>query len=484
MTRFATATLALLCFTALALALGAWAARRTHNAADFAAASRRLGLWLTALGYSANTVSAWMLMFLCSAAFIWGVAAVWLWVGVLFGAAINLFYAAPRIRAAAVGQNAVTVLQLLSADAGDRLQPMVVRSAALIIVAMLLIQAAVALQLCLAMLGSDFDVATSSLVVLCLAVVAACVFAGGVRGAAVLEAMQGVLTLTVAALLLLPVYVGVGGGEQLESALYALDPVWTDAFAGKRAVVALAFALGGVGVGLAASGQPQALNRFIAVRDESLLRRTRWIALAWIAALSGLVLIGGLGAHVLYGGLERPELAYVEIANRLLPPAAAAIFVAALTVAVLASVAGPLLTLATTFAVDLKRASAPLSSPWMKAAVLLAAVLVLVVSTAAPGMSLDRALFAFATLGAVIGPLVLVRLSGKRIRPGSMLGAMWAGFILSLLFHLLPDAPGDYLERVLPFVAALGIALTGGERRRNPDRADRGQETVHDRIPI
>ena len=80
--------------------------------------------------------------------------------------------------------------------------------------------------------------------------------------------------------------------------------------------------------------------------------------------------------------------------------------------------------------------------------------------------------------------LTLVRLSGKRVRPGATLGAMWSGFFLSLLFHLLPDSPGDFLERVLPFVTSLGIALTGGERRRNPDRADRSQETVHDRIPI
>jgi Na+/proline symporter len=93
-------------------------------------------------------------------------------------------------------------------------------------------------------------------------------------------------------------------------------------------------------------------------------------------------------------------------------------------------------------------------------------------------------MFAFTALGASLGPLLLVRLSGKRIRPGSTLGAMWAGFLLSLVFHLLPDSPGDFLERVLPFIASLGIALTGGERRRNPDRADRSEETMHDRVPI
>jgi hypothetical protein len=77
-----------------------------------------------------------------------------------------------------------------------------------------------------------------------------------------------------------------------------------------------------------------------------------------------------------------------------------------------------------------------------------------------------------------------VRLAGKRVRPGSTLGAMWAGFLLTVLFYLLPDSPGDLFERVMPFLASLGIALTGGERRRDPDRADRVETTVHDRAAI
>jgi hypothetical protein len=48
----------------------------------------------------------------------------------------------------------------------------------------------------------------------------------------------------------------------------------------------------------------------------------------------------------------------------------------------------------------------------------------------------------------------------------------------------MPDTPGDLLERCLPFIAAMGIALSGGEQRRNPNRADRGDKTVHDHLPI
>jgi sodium/proline symporter len=91
-------------------------------------------------------------------------------------------------------------------------------------------------------------------------------------------------------------------------------------------------------------------------------------------------------------------------------------------------------------------------------------------------------LFAWSAMGAAFGPLLLVRLTGKRIRPGSMLGAMWSGFLLTGVFHVLPDAPGDILERAVPFLAALGVALTGGDWRHVADATP--SPTVHDRLPI
>jgi sodium/proline symporter len=484
MTGQAAVILSLLLSAALMLSLGAWAARRTHNAADLIIANRRLGVWLTTFGYTGNILNPWMLLTMSAAAFTWGVSALWLWAAALFGAIINLFYIAQRLRSASVGQGAVTALQVLSADAGDRLQPIVVRSAVFIVATTLLLQTTVAVRAAAQVLALDFGFDFTSSITLCIAAVAMCIVMGGLRAAAAIEVAQGVLVFAIALFLLAPAMIALGGWEQLQAAIDALDPVWKDAFGGKRGVVAVAFAAGGFGVGLAMCGQPQALNRFMATRDEATLRRTRWASLAWIAVSLGVVMIGGWAANLLYAGLEHPEQALLALANRLLPPWLAATLVIGVLAALVFSIGSPLLVIASSLAVDLKRSSAPLSAPWTKACVLLAAVAVLGLAVLAPDGLSDHSLFAFTTLGAALGPLILVRLSGKRVRPGSMLGAMWSACVLSLLFHVLPDSPGDFLERVLPFVAALGIALTGGERRRNPDRADRAQETVHDRIPI
>jgi Na+/proline symporter len=222
----------------------------------------------------------------------------------------------------------------------------------------------------------------------------------------------------------------------------------------------------------------------MAVRDDSTLRRARWIAMGWIVVVSAAVMLCGWSAKVLYAGLADPGQAMFALATRVLPPTVGSWITLALVAAVIGSLASQFLVAASSLTVDLKRSTSPLSLAWLRVALAGFAVAVAYASRFAPVDLLEYTLFSFNAMGASFGALLLVRLSGKRVRPGSMLGAMWAGFALTILFHLLPDSPGDFLERVLPFVAALGIALSGGERRRNPDRADRGQETVHDRVPI
>lgn len=56
MTRSATVVLTILLLVAALLSVSTWASRRTHNAADFALANRRLGPWLVSFGYAANAV--------------------------------------------------------------------------------------------------------------------------------------------------------------------------------------------------------------------------------------------------------------------------------------------------------------------------------------------------------------------------------------------------------------------------------------------
>lgn len=484
MTRAAVIALALTALVALILVIAVYAGRRTHHAADFLVASRRLGALLSSAGYLGGASNAWMSVIMAAAAFTLGAAAIWWWISLVLAAILSLFYIGPRLRTLAAAHNAHTLTQAIFSDAGDRLNPLLMRSAGLIGLLLLGLQAAVLVRAGAELLAIEAQHDVARVITISLALVSVCLFAGGLRAASICDAVQAALIAVLALLLPIPAYFALGDWQSLANSMTVLPAHLTDWFGDKRGVVALAFVCGPAAIGLAVSGQPQAMARLIAIKDEAALRRARWLALAWTTIVLAAMLVCGWLARLLYDGLNHPELALHALASRLLPPALAGIFIAALFAALVLSVVSPMLALASQLAIDLRRPTAPLSISLARALIVFVAVFVLFLASLTPASLLDHGLFAFTTLGACFGPILLVRLSGKRLRPGALLGAMWAAFALAVVFHLLPDSPGDFLERVLPFVAALGIALTGGERRRNPDRADRAQETVHDRIPI
>src|SRR5690606_36880851 len=133
-------------------------------------------------------------------------------------------------------------------------------------------------------------------------------------------------------------------------------------------------------------------------------------------------------ASVLYAGLERPELSMFTVADRLLPPLLAAFIVAALIAAILANLGSQLLALASSLGIDTRRVNVPLSLAWTRGAMVIAAVLVVLSTLWAAATVFEHAMFGYAALGASFGPLLLVRLSGKRVRPGAPLAALWSGF--------------------------------------------------------
>lgn len=484
MTRSTGAITILLLYGTCLLFVGLWAARRTHNANDFLLANRRVALWLTALSFTANSTAPWLLLIVSGAAFAWGLAAVWVVAAFLVGNLLNWFYVAPRLRAASTAQGTTTILQLLSAATGERLQPLVVRSGVLILFFALLLQSGAQLHLAGSMLVDDLD-ANMSTAVACLTIfLGVFAIAGGYWAACASDALQVCVILLLGLLLPIPAFIATGGWSQIQIGIDALGPQAMDWFGGKEGVVALAFVIGLTGIGLAQVGQPQALSRFTSTRDERTLRSARWISCVLVLLLLSSMLVCGWFVKVLYAGLAQPELALFAIGNRMLPPGLAGAVSTLLLCAILSSVVNQVLVAAATFSIDLKRVATVGSIDLARAVTAIFMLLATCLVAFAPQTIFNQWLFAYNVMGATFGPLLLVRLAGKRIRAGSTLGAMWAGGVLTIVFHLLPDSPGDILERVFPFVAALGVALTGGEQRRNPDRADRSQDTVHDRVPI
>lgn len=471
-----------LMYAAVVVVIAVWGHRRTHHPNDYLVAGRRGGAFLVGLGQAFNLLPVWLMLLLSASAFTWGLSAAWaagaLWVAGL----IQSVFVAPRARQLAAGQHSYTLTQMLSCESGDRMQKVIVRSASFLIGLATLVMIVIQLQLVDTILAPIRMTDLFGLTLL--GAFLMCVGTAGWWANAALEAMHALLMLLIAGLTALLAYVALGGWHEIELATRALEPEFSQWDGGRKLIVAIAFVGGWLSLAGLPLGQPGLCNRAIAARDAHTVRTSAILHMLWLTSMLPALLAIGWLARVLYSGLQQPELALLEMVRRSLHPAISATVAMILVGAILANVVAQFGTLSALFVNDLRPRKTQLHPEWSRVWTVVMVVCGLLLLHFARTFALADVMFCWTALGAALAPLLLVRLSGKRVRGGSIIGAMSAGFMLVCVFHAMPDAPGDFLERVLPFVAGLGIALSGGERRRNPDRADRAEETVHDRLPI
>ena len=79
-------------------AIGLWAWRRTRDLSDYILGGRRLGRWVTALSAGASDMSGWLLLGLPGYAYVAGLEAGWIALGLLAGTWANWRFMAARLR--------------------------------------------------------------------------------------------------------------------------------------------------------------------------------------------------------------------------------------------------------------------------------------------------------------------------------------------------------------------------------------------------
>jgi sodium/proline symporter len=468
---------------ALLFAIGVQYRRRLQGGEDFVLGRRRLNMPYSGAMLAMNSVPVWWLLTLIGTAFATGVAAIWLAMALFGGVVIGGWYLAPRLRALTNLQQRGTFSELLVGDAGERMRNLLLRSTLLIITVTLIVASVAQLQLAAQFLTAQFGLAPVTVIVGAGVAICVAILFAGVWTMAVVDVWQIVIGFVVLSVAALALCVGIARAPDVEIVLLRGD--W---FADHHGLLVVSFTVGIAFVAGDIVGQAPLLARYMACSSDEELKRARNYSLLWAAIALPLSLLIGWSARALSDS-SLPSMAALTNALSVVlsPHVVAALLLLTFGIAT-AAIGNGLHTIASHLANDLRRGGTLISLVhcrlWLVLTVLAAVIVAGGVPIASARINFERMLFCWHALGAAFGPLLIVRLSGKRVRAGSSLGSIWSGFLLTLVFYLMPDTPGELLERGLPFAAALGIALSGGERRRNPDRADRGERTVHDRLPI
>lgn len=465
MTKTEVLLVTLVIYNLLLIVIGVWAQSRTRDEEDFFLGGRKLGALVAAISYSSSASSAWTLLGVSGMAFVIGLPVIWIAGGSISGMLIAWFWIAPRISAYTRQHGHITLTDLLAQGSDGTPRRRITITASLIILLSFTFYVAAQFQATGNLFSSSFDFSMTGSILIGAGIILVYTLLGGFWAVSVTDTVQGLLMAATALLLPLAALDAAGGWTGFIEGLRAVSSPAQLSWTGTNAALyGAGVIVGSLAIGLGTYGQPHLLVRFMALRDERALRFGRMITIAWyLLVFSGMCLLGLLG-HVLVRQVDNPENIFFVLANDLFNPVIAGLLLAGVLSAIMSTADSQLLVSASAVARDLRGSGAesrPRNSLLVsRLAIALVVVLSVLVALYMPEKIFSRVLFAWSALGAAFGPVVILRLAGVALRPSGVLASMLTGFGFSIVFYLLPNAPGDVAERMVPFVLSTIAAWT------------------------
>ncbi|MBO5283486.1 MAG: sodium/proline symporter, partial [Lachnospiraceae bacterium] len=332
---------AFVAYLILMIVIGAFYSRKNNSSEDYFLGGRKLGGFVAALSAQASDMSGWLLMGLPGAIYMVGVGGDgWVALGLLVGTILNWLLVASRLRRYTIrANNAVTLPAYFENRFHDKKRVLMTVSSVTIVI-FFLVYCASALSAGGQLFESIFGVEYKIALTLGAIVILVYTFLGGFFAVCVTDFIQGMLMLV--ALLAVPL-IALGlmnaDGMTIASGLEANTLPSTAAdfvniFRYKEGSNTLINIISGLGWGLGYFGMPHILIRFMAVKSDKELKKSKAVAIIWVTlSLFFACFIGVLGRAYLApnalvsGGSER---VFIELIKKVFIEDINAAFIAGL----------------------------------------------------------------------------------------------------------------------------------------------------------
>jgi len=461
------------------LGLGILAWQRTGNLSDYILGGRKLGSGVTALSAGASDMSGWLLLGLPGAAYLTGLEAGWIAVGLLIGTWANWRVVASRLRIATENlDDSLTLPDYFQRRFADR-------SGILRILPGLFIFLFFSLYVLAGLVAGGrlfetvFELPYLWAVTTGAVAIILYTFLGGYLAVSWTDALQAMLM--VIALVAVPLMVFSTGETGLFDAARELNPEllnpFTDTDGNPLGVLAV---LSLLAWGLGYFGQPHILARFMGISAVGELTRARRIAVGWVSiCLVAAILVGLAGIGGLTTTLEGPdsESVFMRLVEVLFHPVVAGFCLAAILAAVMSTADSQLLVASSAVAEDFyKGLIRPDASQgelvWISRGSVIAIALVALWLAADPDRTvLDLVSYAWAGLGAAFGPVIVVSLLWSGMSRIGAIAGMLVGGLTVVVWGQLSGGLFDVYEILPAVIFALAVIFIGS--KLFPDDASR-----------
>ena len=439
------------------MGIGVYHYRRTHNMADYILGNRRLGAWVTSMSAEASDMSGWMLMGLPGYAYVAGLNAGWIALGLALGTLANWKFIATRLRRyTELANNSLTLPDFFRNRYHDNSNLLRIIPAIFILI-FFIIYTSSGFVASGKLFETIFGLSYTYSLLLGAFVVVFYTFVGGFLAVCWTDFIQGVMMFF--AILIVPTAgaIALGGITPTLDGLYAMAPSFFDPFV-KPDGSTLSFTefISLMGWGLGYFGQPHILVRFMAINSSRELGQATRIAMTWVAiSLSAAVLVGMVGRAYLTEPLfgTATETVFLVMTDSIFNPFVAGLILSAVLAAIMSTASAQLLVAASAFAQDFYRSllhknASQSELVWVsRLSVLLIAALSLTLAMNPESLILDMVAYAWAGFGAAFGPALLASLFWRRatrngilagIITGGVTVLVWKQFALFGLYEIIP----------------------------------------------
>ena len=462
------AVAAFVAYLAFVVTVGLLTARRSSSGVhEFFVGGRRMHRWVVALSAVVSGRSAWLLLGVTGMAYEMGVAAVWAVVGYIVAELFLFLYYAKRLRQAAETFDCVTVPDFFAARFGDHNG---VLRGVLTLVILVFMVGYVAAQFVGG--GKAFEagfgvdpltgVVATALIVLVYTVL------GGFLAVSITDVVQACFMLVALVALPILVWTDRGGFATVTGELATLDPSLIQPF--PLTVGAALAAVGFLSIGLGSPGNPHILVRYMSIADAAQLRVSAVVGTVWNVVMAWGALYIGLVGRVAYPDVALlpgadAENIFPVLAQAHLSPVLFGIVIAAIFAAIMSTADSQLLVAASSVVRDIyegivKRGTVVPQRTLVRYSRLVVAALVvvaLVFGMLAEQVVFWLVLFAWAGLGAAIGPTSILALYWPGTTRRGVIAGIVTGMVVTIAWELTPALSGLLYELIPAFVAALAV---------------------------
>ena len=487
--------IAMLIYMAVVVAIGiVFAKQANKNSENYFLGGRSLGPWITAMSAEASDMSGWLLMGLPGVAYWCGLAdAAWTAIGLAIGTYFNWLIVSKRLRRYSVrANNAITLPEFFSNRFREKNKVIMTISAGFILI-FFTVYAASCFVTCGKLFSTLFGAPYIAMMLVGAAFVLLYTLLGGFLAESASDFMQGVVMIVALSVIVIISTVQAGGiGSVMENAKNI--PGFLEFFglatptvneAGEQLVLfgkplfgeptkyGLLKICSMMAWGLGYFGMPQVLLRFMAIRDEKELARSRRIAMVWVVISLAVAVFIGIVGRQLYPTTHltasAAENIFITLATSSLPAILAGFVMAGILAATISSSDSYLLIAASAVAKNVyqgvikKKASDKQVMLVSRITLLVIALIAIIIALDEQSVIFKVVSFAWAGFGATFGPLMLFSLFWKRInRPGAIAG-MISGATMVFLWKLVISKLGGVfaIYELLPafIVSSLCIVI-------------------------